>query len=82
MVALWLVWGVLLMVDEFKLHNVSDVGKWMPFGLELPSFKFEFHRFDTIIAMICVSDNNHFSCVISPCFVSNDVTVLEHHATK
>ncbi len=67
---------------QIKLHNVSDVRKLMRFGLELRTFKFEFHSFDTIIAMICVSNNNHFSCVIPPCFVSNDVTVLEHHATK
>ena len=46
------------------------------------TFEFEFHCFDTIIAMICVSDNNHFSCVIPPCFVRNDVTVLKHHAAK
>ncbi len=82
MVVLWLVWGILLMVDKFKLHNVSDVGKLMHFRLELRTFEFEFHCFDAIIAMICVSNNNHFSCVIPPCFVSNDVTVLEHHATK
>jgi hypothetical protein len=82
MVALWLVWGILLMVDKFKLHNVSDVRKLMRFGLELHTLKFEFHCFDTIIAMICVCDNNHISCVLPPCLVSNDVTVLEHHATK
>ncbi len=82
MVALWLVWCILLMVDEFKLHNVSDVRKLMCFKLELRTFKFEFYSFDTIIAMICVSNNNHFSCVIPPRFVSNNVTVLEHHATK
>jgi hypothetical protein len=54
----------------------------MRFGFELRTFKFEFHCFDTIIAMIRVSNYNHLSCVIPPCFVSNDVTVLEHHATK
>jgi hypothetical protein len=32
--------------------------------------------------MVCVSFNNHFSCVIPPCFVSNNVTVLEHNASK
>jgi hypothetical protein len=82
MVALWLVWGILLMVDEFQLHNVSDIGKLMRFKLELRTFIFEFHCFDTINAMICVSNNNHFLCFIPPCFVSNNVTVLEHHATK
>jgi hypothetical protein len=70
------------MVDEFKLHNVSEVGKLMLFGLELRTVEFEFHCFDTIIAMICVSDNNHFSCVIPPCFVSNDVSVLEHYTVS
>jgi hypothetical protein len=69
-------------VDKFKLHNVRDVGKLMHFRLELRTFKLELYCFDTIIAMICVSNNNHFSCVIPPCFVSNNVTVLEHHATK
>ena len=39
--------------------------------LEWLTFKLEFHCFDTIIAMICVGKNNHFPCVITPCFVSN-----------
>ncbi len=33
--------------------------------------------------MLCVGNNNHLSCAIPPaCFVSNNVTVLEHNATK
>ncbi len=82
MVGLRLVWGILLIVDEFKSHNVSQVRELMHFMLEWLTFKLEFHCFDTIIAMICVGNNNHFSCVIPPCFVSNNVTVLEHNATK
>ena len=82
MVALRLVWVILLIVDKFKLHNVSDVGKLMHFSLEMRTFKLEFHCFHTIIAMICVSNNNHFSCVLPPWFVRNNVTVLEHLATK
>ena len=76
MVALWLVWGILLLVDEFKLHNVSEVGELMHlFTLKWLTFKLVFHCFDTIIAMICVSNNNHFSCVITM-LCSNNVTVL------
>jgi hypothetical protein len=82
MVTLRLVWGILLIVDKFKWHFVSQIGELMHFMLELRTFKLEFHCFDTIIAMICVSYNNHFSCVIPPCFVSNYVTVLKHNATK
>ncbi len=52
------------------------------FSFKLRTFKLEFHCFDTIITMICVCNNNHFSCVIPPCFVSNNVTVFEHNATK
>jgi hypothetical protein len=62
-------------VDEFKLNNVSQIGELMRFMLELRTFKLELHCFDTIIAM-CVGNNNHFSCVIPPCFVSNNATVL------
>jgi hypothetical protein len=82
MVAVRLVWGILLIVGKFNLHNVSQVRVLMHFMLELRTFKPEFPCFDTIIAMICVCYNNHFSCVIPPCFVSNNVTVLEHNATK
>ncbi len=82
MVALRLVWGILLIVDDFKWRNVSQIGELMRFMLEWLTFKLEFHCFDTIIAMICVGNNNHFSCVIPPCFLSNDVTVLEHNAIK
>ena len=82
MVGLRLVWGILLIVDEFKWHNVSHIGELMRFMLELRTFKLEFHCFDTFIVMICVGNNNHFSCVIPPCFVSNNLTVLEHNATK
>jgi hypothetical protein len=82
MVAMRLVWGILLIMDKFKLHSVSQVGELMRFMLELRTFKLEFHCFDTIIAMICVHYNNHFSCAIPPCFVSNNDTVLEHSATK
>ena len=76
MVGLRLVWGILLIVDKFKLHNFSQVRELMCFILEWLTFKLEFHCFDTIIAMICVGNNNHFSCVIPPCYVSNNVTVL------
>ncbi len=69
-------------MDAFKLHNVSQVTEFMCFMLEWLTFILEFHSFDTIIAMICVPNINHFSCVIPPCFVSNNVTVLEHNATK
>jgi hypothetical protein len=76
MVGLRLVWDILLIVDNFKLHNVSLVVGLMRFMLEWLTFKLKFHGFDTVIAMICVSNNNHFSYVIPPCFVSNDATVL------
>jgi hypothetical protein len=84
MVGLRLVWGILLIVDKFKLHNFSQVRELMCFILEWLTFKLEFHCFDTIIVMIFVGNNNHhFSwCVIPPCFVSNNVSVLEHNATK
>jgi hypothetical protein len=60
-----------------KLHNVSEVGELMHlFTLKWLTFKLVFHCFDTIIAMICVSNNNHFSCVIPPRFVSNNVTAV------
>ena len=67
MVALRLVWGILPIVDKFKLHNVSDIRKLTRFRLELRTVKLEFHCFDTIIVMICVSNNNkkfqiYFTC--------------------
>ena len=76
MVGLRLVWDILLIVDNFKLHNVSLVVGLMRFMLEWLTIKLEFHIFDTIIAMIFVSNYIHFSCVIPPCYVSNNVTVL------
>ncbi len=82
MVGLRLVWGILLILDKFKLHNISQVRELMSFMMEWLTLTLEFHCFDTIIAMICVSYNNHFPCVIPPCFVGNNVTVLEHNATK
>ena len=62
MVGLRLVWGIPLIVDKFKLHNISKVVELRYFTLELLSVKLEFHCFYTILGMICVSDNNHFLC--------------------